>query len=59
MTSWVTRILNGVRVWLGWGDLNSERLTPGHGWLLPRLADHGRNAVAARPSHPAHAKSLP
>jgi hypothetical protein len=58
MTSWVTRIANGIRVWLGWGDLSSERLTPGHGWLLPRQAEHGSHAPAAGASRPAHAKSL-
>jgi hypothetical protein len=27
--------LSAVRVWLGWGNLSGNRLTPPHGWLLP------------------------
>lgn len=30
--------LDVVRVWLGWGDLSTERASPPHGWLLPAPA---------------------
>ncbi len=36
--SWVSRVVRAVRVWFEWGDLTSERLSPAHGWLLPRLS---------------------
>jgi hypothetical protein len=29
------RMVGVVRVWLGWGDLSTERASPPHGWLLP------------------------
>ncbi len=35
--SWLRRVLRAVRIWFEWGDMASERLSPAHGWLLPRL----------------------
>jgi hypothetical protein len=29
------RWVSAVRIWLGWGDISSERASPAHGWLLP------------------------
>jgi hypothetical protein len=56
MTSWLKRIVTRLRVWIGWGDLSSERLTPGHGWLLPTRETYGNQALAEA-IQPAHATS--
>ena len=31
----LTRSFSALRTWLGFGDPSDDRLTPGHGWLLP------------------------
>jgi hypothetical protein len=36
MKSVLRRIVSAVRVSMGWGDLATERLSPEHGWLLPK-----------------------
>jgi glyoxylase-like metal-dependent hydrolase (beta-lactamase superfamily II) len=35
-----------LRTWAGLADPDDSRLTPGHGWLLPAVADARRHAAA-------------
>jgi hypothetical protein len=44
------RVVSAIRVWLGWGDLSTERVSPAHGWLLPRPSYlHARHAAELVP----------
>jgi hypothetical protein len=51
------KCLSVLRTWLGLGDPTDDRLTPGHGWLLPppgtlaKVRAEGRSAPA-KPSLP-------
>jgi hypothetical protein len=45
--------LSALRTWLGLGDPTDDRLTPGHGWLLP---PSGTLAQARAEGRPAPAK---
>jgi hypothetical protein len=36
MKSSLKRVITEIRVWLGWGDMSEERVSPPHGWLLPK-----------------------
>jgi hypothetical protein len=40
------RLFSALRVWLGWGDMSEERLSPPHGWLLPDPAIRREPAIA-------------
>jgi hypothetical protein len=40
------RLFSALRVWLGWGDMSEERLSPPHGWLLPDPAMRREPAIA-------------
>ncbi len=36
------RVFHALRVWTGFADTSESHLTPGHGWLLPTVADARR-----------------
>jgi hypothetical protein len=31
----IRQAFSRLRLYIGWADINEERLTPAHGWLLP------------------------
>ncbi len=34
----LNRVISRLRAWMGWVDLDENRLSPDHGWLLPTPA---------------------
>jgi hypothetical protein len=38
MRKLLTQMLAGARSWLGWNDISETRVSPEHGWLLPRAS---------------------
>jgi hypothetical protein len=39
MASLLSRVVDGIRAWLGLDDSSENRLHPSHGWLLPPAGD--------------------
>jgi hypothetical protein len=52
MKELLSRLVAGIRSWIGWGDIDETRLSPEHGWLLPTSSAVGvpARAVAAKPA---------
>ena len=46
MISFLCRVVNGIRAWLGLNDPSENRLLPSHGWLLPTAVDVHALALA-------------
>jgi hypothetical protein len=48
MRNWLSTMVADVRSWFGWENIDEARLSPEHGWLLPRAATVAATHPAAR-----------